>query len=427
MDPISGQVLNFLVNALWQVPAVLALAAVCVWALRRSSMAQRHALWTVAMIVAVTLPLASLDVPLGVETRTVRSEAVDRQDAPAGILATRTVPVAPSAGVTIVILYLASLAWGTARVLVAWRGVRRIRREARPRPLTPAMRTAEERSRAALGLMPVTFLCSARAGGPLTVGDRDPIIVLPAALFEETSPVLLGSVIGHELAHIARRDYLQKIALEILFVPVAFHPAAWWLRRRIDRTRELACDELVTREMVDAPSYAQSMLDVARAVALFRKPECSLGVLDGDILEQRVRTLLRPGARFRPWLGRAAVAVAGMILLTLSSRIASYAFSAATEGRLSGRVFDAAHATVPRAVVTLIDGQTGIRFVRTTPDTGDYLFESLPVGTYAVVVEKQGFKRFQARVNPGRTHRINPMLEVGWVRESITVSTRLSQ
>ncbi|HEY3439219.1 MAG TPA: M56 family metallopeptidase [Paludibaculum sp.] len=427
METASDLVLTFLANAVWQVTLVCAVALLCVRVLRRASMAQRHALWSTALLISVLLPVLSVIRSATIEIVPLRPETEAQATAPTVDQHGRTFPLSPVPGTAVLILYGVLVAWGSGRNALAWLGAWRIRRSAQSRPLTPEMQAAEEHCRASIGLAPVPMLCGSELSGPLTLGEREPIIVLPESLFQETSPELLRSVIGHEMAHIQRRDYLQKIILELLFVPVSFHPAAWYLKRRVDQTRELACDEYVTREMVDPPAYAQSLLDVARAIAMFRKPEHSLGVLDGDILETRIRTLLKPPARFGWLAGKAMLLLGAIALIVAGVMAANHAVGVATSAGLQGTVFDMSGAVVPKATVTLIENQTGLKHARRTSESGNFSFESLPVGQYTLMVEKFGFSRFrQYRMELGRTLQTNPVLTVGMVREIITVATTVT-
>jgi beta-lactamase regulating signal transducer with metallopeptidase domain len=68
---------------------------------------------------------------------------------------------------------------------------------------------------------------------------------------------------------VRRHDFSWNAAAELAALPIAFHPATAWLRHRIRRSRELACDALVAGVLssvtaalllaaasVLAPSYA---------------------------------------------------------------------------------------------------------------------------------------------------------------------------
>ena len=62
--------------------------------------------------------------------------------------------------------------------------------------------------------------------GPLTIGARRPIVILPEALYESASEELLVSVLGHEGAHIQRHDFFWNALVESLYPWLAFHPCA---------------------------------------------------------------------------------------------------------------------------------------------------------------------------------------------------------
>src|ERR1035441_1337559 len=114
-------------------------------------------------------------------------------------------------------------------------------------------------------------------------------------MLSETSEEVLTTAIGHEMAHIARHDFAFNILYELLYLPISFHPAAMWIHREIDRTREMACDELVTARLLDPRAYAQSIMSIANGMCALPGPGYSLGIFDGNILEQRIRRLLEAG------------------------------------------------------------------------------------------------------------------------------------
>src|SRR5262249_49762468 len=149
------------------------------------------------------------------------------------------------------------------------------------------------RCQAALGIDVVPILCAPQVTGPLTMGARPAVIVLPERLFNETSPELLASVLGHEMAHIRRRDFLLNLLFELLYWPLAFHPASGLIKRRLQQTRELACDEMATGGLVNAVIYARALVRMAGASLSGSSPEYTLGVFDADILEERIMKLIK--------------------------------------------------------------------------------------------------------------------------------------
>ncbi len=175
------------------------------------------------------------------------------------------------------------------------------------------------------------LLSSRGVSSPVAAGSWCPAIVLPESLFAETSADVLTTAIGHEMAHLARHDFALKLAYELLYLPVSFHPASWAIRRGIEQTREMACDELVTRQLIDAGVYARSIMSIARSMSGLSQSGYTLGVFDGDILEERIRRLVeRPVANLK----RARLLLAtGLSALAIGAVIASgLAFSAHAQG-----------------------------------------------------------------------------------------------
>ena len=135
-------------------------------------------------------------------------------------------------------------------------------------------------------------------------------IILPDAMFDESREDVLATAVGHEMAHIARHDFLLKLLYELLYLPLRFHPAAILIHRGIENSREMACDELVTRHLLEPAVYARSIMTIAGAVSPLDRPDYALGVFDGDILEERIRSLMeRRGGDLR----RARIALTGAL------------------------------------------------------------------------------------------------------------------
>jgi beta-lactamase regulating signal transducer with metallopeptidase domain len=128
-------------------------------------------------------------------------------------------------------------------------------------------------------------------------------------------------------------------------VPLAFHPAAWWTRREIARTREMACDEMVVERLLEPGVYAQSILQIASRAGGVRAQGYALGAFDGDILEERIRRLLtRPAAslrRARLMLAAGVSALAACVVIASGLAISARAQSAAQpEMKLGATAFN---------------------------------------------------------------------------------------
>lgn len=64
-------------------------------------------------------------------------------------------------------------------------------------------------------------------------------------------------------------------------------------------------------------------------------------------------------------------------------------------GRIDGHVYDTSGGVLPGATVTVLNEGTGLSVTRVTDENGLFTVTSLPVGTYSVTAELQGFRRQQ--------------------------------
>lgn len=345
METISHSLLTFLLNALWQVPLVTAVAALACRMMRDGPASHRHAVWVAALALSLLLPMASLrpadDSPLLRSAVPSAASALANASSYAASAAPpasqvrpsggRTVWYAPAVGAILLGAYLLFLLARLGALLRAWIRTERIRGEASPRTLPALVERIWRRCLEAFGLHDVELLASAAVPSPAAAGAWRKTIILPDALLDETSEDVLTTAIGHEMAHLARRDFAWKLVYEVLYLPISFHPAAPFIRRGIEQTREMACDELVTRRLLDPGAYARSIVTIARTMTAVPNPGCTLGVFDGDILEQRIRRLMeRPAASLK----RARLLLAtGLGALALCAAIASgLAISARAQG-----------------------------------------------------------------------------------------------
>src|SRR6185503_6986183 len=170
--------------------------------------------------------------------------------------------------------------------------------------VTPEIEAAAQRCRDLLGIAEVPVTLSAQARVPYTIGTMRPLIVLPDAFSSTIDESRLLSVIGHETAHVARRDFLTNLICELITVPVSFHPLTFLIKRQIDRTRELACDELVTSHILAPKVYARSLLWAADVSRQHASQAFMLSIFDGRILEERIERIMRSNTRLAGGVAR---------------------------------------------------------------------------------------------------------------------------
>lgn len=99
-------------------------------------------------------------------------------------------------------------------------------------------------------------------------------------------------------------------------------------------------------------------------------------------------------------------------------------FAQGTTSRITGIVQDKNGGAVPAATVTITNDGTGASLTAQTSDSGTYTFDLLQVGSYTLLIEKAGFKKFQSahnKLNVNEPLAINATLEVGDVNEVVKV------
>lgn len=320
METSSSLLLTYLLNACWQV-ALIALAAVGGDRLLQKSAARhRHILWATSLILSFCLPLLTtaslpnralsknLQTPPRNENRLSVASISSQPEAATEAVVLQSLPGSSSvketgssihlrykAAITLVALYVLFLIRRGFKLFEAWRRTKRMTRSAYAIEWPQQVRTTANTCQNVLGVARVAILGSASVSVPVTVGSLNPLIILPERLLRESDPNLLTTAIGHELAHIRRRDYLLNLIYELIYLPLSFHPAAVLVRRRINQTRELGCDELVTEKLLDAEVYARSLVHLAGAAIPLRRPitTITVGIADADILEERVMKMLK--------------------------------------------------------------------------------------------------------------------------------------
>jgi beta-lactamase regulating signal transducer with metallopeptidase domain/uncharacterized protein YnzC (UPF0291/DUF896 family) len=123
---------------------------------------------------------------------------------------------------------------------------------------------------------------------PAVIGWFRPVVFLPVTALTGLSEDQLQSVIAHELAHIQRLDPFVNVFQVCVETLLFYHPAVWWLNKRIRAEREHCCDEM-------AVSLCGNAVEYARALTLMEEwrsaPVFAMAANRGPLTERIVRVL----------------------------------------------------------------------------------------------------------------------------------------
>lgn len=315
--------------------ALLIIGGAVAFALRGGSPAVRHLVWTLTVAALLVLPLATLGLP-DLRIPVPLSSAPGEAAAEAGVLmspmaeetalASEPVGAGPVSGATLWhsvasptgLFFLWTT--GLAVVLIWLVGGRIALRFVRRRAVRLENDEWDPVLRDAAWLLeverPVRLYRSRSATMPVTWGVLRPVVLLPADA-DSWPEDRRRAVLLHELAHVARGDYLTQLLAGLACALYWFHPGVWYAARRMRVERERACDERVVAAGTRPADYAAHLLDLARhCTARVAAPLVALHMARPSQLEGRLLAVLTasPGRRPPTRLGIAAATVAAVVL-----------------------------------------------------------------------------------------------------------------
>jgi beta-lactamase regulating signal transducer with metallopeptidase domain len=308
MQRTSEFILNFILNSCWQMAAIAAVAAIGSALLKNAPARYRHTLWLFTLAACLVVPLltATRFVPARVLSLQTVAPEIPKQVLPAShssatdlpvnhLVTRRRIPVntTPQSAVVLTLVYALFISGAIIRLARFWKRKERLRRSATHAGLPPAIELVAQRCRRIFGVRSVVVARTNQTRVPYTLGARRPLVLLPEAFCASADETKLLSVIGHELAHVARRDFLSNLICELVSLPISFHPLTFLIKQQIDRTREIACDELVTKHVLEPRVYARSLLWAADVSRQYSPQAFMLSIFDGKILEERIKRLTR--------------------------------------------------------------------------------------------------------------------------------------
>jgi beta-lactamase regulating signal transducer with metallopeptidase domain len=299
----------------------LALAALASFALQQAPAATRALVWRSA-IAALVIVYVGHWLPTQFMAGVVPSALASPLVSLGRLQVATTESAALARGLTVV--YFAGVALVLLPLLRAFSAARSTARRARPLD-DPAFHTLLEDVRHSLGLRrAVRLLIADDCTVPATWGVIRPVILLPANALA-WSQTHRRAVLLHELAHIAHGDTLFSVVGRIACALFWFHPAAWWIARRLRQESEFACDDRVLIAGVRASDYADVLTSTVFAAQSARLPAMAVALARRGDLRARLAQIV-DGTRVLRAPPRWAVALAVAITALVTGPIGSVRF-----------------------------------------------------------------------------------------------------
>lgn len=292
-----------LLHFLWQGAALAAFLAAILAFVRRAE--KRYALSVAALALMIAAPTVTF-VLLWKWAPVLSSVATQAQTAgeldvsashwmASGLHSLATVP--PQTAPPVVLFWFVQL-WFAGVLLLSLRtaGGFILMEHLRRREVNDVSQGLRERCRALqrrLGIDRAIRYCECfRLDAPAVIGWFRPVVLLPVMALTGLSENQLEIVIAHELAHIRRFDCFVNLFQVVVETLLFYHPAVWWVNRKIRAERENCCDDLAVTTCGNAVEYARALAAMEEWRAT---PMLAMGTNRGS-LTARVARLLGMGS-----------------------------------------------------------------------------------------------------------------------------------
>jgi|SRR5882672_9753937 len=281
----------------------------------RQNSGTRFAVWFCALLAVAGVPLVSFATKVVPVTQAVPSEII----------------LPEFWAMVIFVLWILIAALATMRIAVGLWKLRRLRSGSLPLPASKVTPAIQEIVAQFQSTRRVAVCSSSAVSVPIAIGFFRPVILLPEWVLQDLLEEELKVVLLHEFAHLRRWDDWTNLAQKMVRTVFFFHPAVWWIERRLSLEREMACDESVLAETENPQAYAECLVSLAeksfmrRGLALAqavvgRGRETSLRL--ARILD---RSLPNSSRAYKPALGLVtAVAACCLIALPGTPRLIAF-------------------------------------------------------------------------------------------------------
>jgi TonB family protein len=316
---------SYLLNAIWQVALIIATGCLAARLLRRFNPSAEHIVCVFTLFVAILLPATPF--LHAVFSPMFRSPAAGAYLSLAqvanpvdGTEVGRAVTLSIAKVRFFAFLYVASLCYFTVKLIWSLRCTSKLLQTASPLSFSSAQDQVLSECLQAFSLKAPRILSSRGVSGPVVLGLRSPILLVPPDFATRCALPEFLAALAHEFAHIKRRDFQKNLFYEVMSLVVAFHPAVWIIKAQIAQSREMTCDRMVTEKVVDPGAYARSLLWLASMVATRSRAASAhpIGIFDGNVLEKRIMIVNSKKHRVNSLVNYGLTVLATLFILAVS-------------------------------------------------------------------------------------------------------------
>jgi len=259
--------------------------------LRQRNSGTRFAVWFSALIAIAMVPLVS------------GSWRLHGAGATAGTVSQTAITLPSFWALYLFVAWAAIAGWlltGVARGLWHLHVLRLSCRPVDAARLDPLVQETLERNQSSRA---ATLCTSDLVRVPTAIGFTKPMIAIPAWVMNELSADELNQILLHELAHLRRWDDWTNLAQKLVKALFFFHPAVWWIEKKVSLEREMACDDSVIAETASPRAYAECLTHLAERTLIQRSMALAQAAL-GRIRQTSLRVAQILDVKRDPGAGR---------------------------------------------------------------------------------------------------------------------------
>lgn len=172
--------------------------------------------------------------------------------------------------IAIFAVWILFAALALTRMLIGLRNLRRLRNSGLGLTTSSLHPALQETLAQCQAIRPVTVCSSSEVSVPTVMGFFKPVILIPEWALRDLTIEELRVILLHEFAHLRRWDDWTNLAQKLVRTVFFFHPAVWWIEKRLSLEREMACDDAVLAETGNPRAYAECLVSLAEKSFLQR-------------------------------------------------------------------------------------------------------------------------------------------------------------